>query len=640
MAKNLRIFSPLKKANPSTHPGKRFVALFALFMALLFMSAIVLPGVAAKPPAGISVPVSSPFKNATSVEGDGEHYFGYIPTPPGDYPKLAAPKTLKALPSRVDLSADLPPVGNQGRQGSCVAWATGYYYKTWSEKQEHASWDLTNRWYQFSPSFVYNQINRGFDLGAFFPDAFFLMQEKGAVDIDEMPYNDADWTTQPTPAALEAAKPYRIPSDWGYFWIQWWWGPYNPPNPIESVKAWLASGKVLVMGIPVYFDFPGFRGNPPSPYYDYDDTSGFAGWHAVCVTGYDDNINPGGSDPDHRGGFKMVNSWGESWNGPSKGFLYLSYDFVKRYVREAWSMGDIIPDSPTVTSVNPTAAHIGATVSISGNNFGTKRRGARVTFNGVDASDTTFTNQLITAKVPAGTTSGSLVVYDWEGTASNPIQFTVLPTITSISPTSALPGALVTINGANFGSSQGSSYVSFGTVKATDYVSWSETRIDCRVPAVSPGSVLLSVSRSEGSSNAVPFLVGPVPAPTVSSITPSTGVENTTVSITNIAGTGFHLGAEVRLERTGFVIKATDVVVESAEKITCKFNLAGAPLGKYDLVVRNLDGKEGKLAQGFTVTNICGWGAGASLLLFIGVMGLLGLSGVDGYRKRAQRRAR
>jgi len=597
------------------------------------------PGVAANSPKKEGVRTPYPLASATEVKGDGEHYFGYIPTPPGDYPKLAVPKPLKVLSSRVDLSADLPPVGNQGRQGSCVAWATGYYYKSWSEKQEHTHWDLTNPWYQFSPSFIYNQVNRGFDLGAFFPDAFNLMQVKGAVDIAEMPYNDADWTTQPTPSALEAAKPYRIPQNWGYFWIQWWWGPYNPPNPIDTVKSWLASGKMLVMGIPVYFDFPGFRGNPPSPYYDYDETSGFAGWHAVCVTGYDDNINPGGSDPDHRGGFKMVNSWGESWNGPSRGFLYISYDFVKRFVREAWSMGDLMPDSPSITSVNPGAGRIGATVAISGDNFGTKRRAARVTFNGVEASEATFTNELVTVKVPQGATSGPLVVHDWEGTPSNAFEFTVLPTITSISPTSGSSGSIVSINGSNFGSSQGLSYVSFGTVNATEYVSWSDTRIDCRIPTVSPGGLLVTVTSSAGSSNGVPFLVGPVPAPTVASVTPSTGVENTIVEITNIAGTGFHLGAEVRLERAGMVINATDVTVAAPGKLTCKFNLAGAPLGKYDLIVRNLDGQEGRLLHGFTVTNICGWGAGASLLIFVGAMGLLGLAGADAARRKSRRRS-
>jgi hypothetical protein len=75
------------------------------------------------------------------------------------------------LGDSADLSAQLPPVGDQGAQNSCAAWATGYYYKSWSEKQEHASWDLNNPWYQYSPSFMYNQINDGVDEGANFYDA-------------------------------------------------------------------------------------------------------------------------------------------------------------------------------------------------------------------------------------------------------------------------------------------------------------------------------------------------------------------------------------------------------------------------------------------------------------------------------------
>jgi hypothetical protein len=32
------------------------------------------------------------------------------------------------LPAKIDLAGNLPPIGNQGQEGSCVAWSTGYYY--------------------------------------------------------------------------------------------------------------------------------------------------------------------------------------------------------------------------------------------------------------------------------------------------------------------------------------------------------------------------------------------------------------------------------------------------------------------------------------------------------------------------------
>ena len=37
------------------------------------------------------------------------------------------------LPLSFDLSDHLPAIGNQGAQGSCVGWATGYYLKSLQE---------------------------------------------------------------------------------------------------------------------------------------------------------------------------------------------------------------------------------------------------------------------------------------------------------------------------------------------------------------------------------------------------------------------------------------------------------------------------------------------------------------------------
>jgi hypothetical protein len=443
---------------------------------------------------------------------DSPYRLGLIRTPPGEYRQVETPFSVSSYTASIDLSSQIPPVGDQGRQGSCVAWATGYYYKSWWEKQEHSSWDLTNSWYQFSPSFIYNQINGGKDQGSTFYDAFKLLESKGAVDIAEMPYNQNDYTTQPTSAQLEAAKPYRIPSNWAYFWIRYGQGPFNPPNDIDACKSWLASGKLLVMGIPIYNDFPGFGGTPPEKYYDYNETASLAGGHGVCIVGYDDNVNLDGSDPDHRGGFKMVNSWGVDWNGENRGFIYLSYDFVKRYVWEAWTMQDNAPDSPSITSLSSYSGRVGDTIHIYGNNFGTYRRNARVSFNGVNAQSVSYTNEDITVTIPPGATSGPLIVYDWEGTPTNSVNFTVTtggsaPHISYIDPTSGQVGTTVNINGTSFGSTRGSSYVSFGSVQATDYPSWSDTQVRCRVPSGVSGEVQVTVTTGGGTSNGASFTV-------------------------------------------------------------------------------------------------------------------------------------
>ncbi|PKQ27647.1 MAG: hypothetical protein CVT63_06855 [Candidatus Anoxymicrobium japonicum] len=354
---------------------------------------------------------------------DGKHSLGFKLSAPETAARLRAAGWPRAgagrhLGASVDLTDQLPPVGDQGKQGSCVTWATSYYYKSFSEKQEHTTWDLSRAQYQFSPSFVYNQINGGVDCGATFPDAFDVLQNKGDVDIAEMPYDDGNYTIQPTAAQFEAAKPYRIPADWSYLWLQSEMGPFSCPNDIARTKAWLGEGNLLVMGIPIYSDFPDFGFYPSRAYYDYNGCADLAGGHGVCIVGYNDNINSRGADADHRGGFKMVNSWGSSWNGPNQGFVWLSYDFVKRYVWEAWTMGDIKGDGPCIGGLSASSGEVGSAIDITGNNFGAKRREARVTFNGTVAAQATFTNKKVTVTVPRGATSGQVVVYDWEGTAS------------------------------------------------------------------------------------------------------------------------------------------------------------------------------------------------------------------------------
>jgi len=427
----------------------------------------------------------------TAEQGDGTHHLGFHLAPPAAYATAPAPggSNTFGLGVSVDLSGQLPPIGNQGSQGSCVAWATSYYYKTWSEKQEHAAWSLTSTQDQFSPSFVYNQINGGADNGSSFTGAFNLLQTKGDVDIAEFPYNQGNWTNQPSAAQLEAAKAYRIPSGWYSFWNQSSDGPFSAPNSLDNAKAWLASGKMLVMGIPVYDDFPNYGGNPKSAYYDYNGSAAMAGGHGVCIVGYDDNANPGGADADHKGGFKMVNSWGSSWN--NNGFVYLSYDFVKRYVWEAWTMGDNSPDTPSISSLSAGSGGVGTTVLINGKNFGALRRNAKVTFNGTAATDVSFTDAKVTAKVPAGATTGSVKVYDWEGTASNGVTFTVsgsplsTPSVSSASPaTGENTGAVaLSVLGSAFVSGCQVTLARTGsaTIGATGESFVSSGRVDCSV---------------------------------------------------------------------------------------------------------------------------------------------------------------
>ncbi|HIH03028.1 MAG TPA: PKD domain-containing protein [Methanoregulaceae archaeon] len=100
-------------------------------------------------------------------------------------------------------------------------------------------------------------------------------------------------------------------------------------------------------------------------------------------------------------------------------------------------------------------------------------------------------------------------------------------------------------------------------------------------------------------------LITAIPPPTITSVTPNTGTQGSTIAVTNLAGTGFQSGATVKLRRTGYLdIVGTSVGVVSSTKITCQFTLPSTvATGTWNVVVTNPSGQSGTLTNGFTVSS-------------------------------------
>jgi len=93
---------------------------------------------------------------------------------------------------------------------------------------------------------------------------------------------------------------------------------------------------------------------------------------------------------------------------------------------------------------------------------------------------------------------------------------------------------------------------------------------------------------------------------TITSITPSSGYNNSAVSITNLAGTGFATGASVVLFMSGQSnVSGTSVSVVSASQINCIFDITGKPAGTWTVIVTNPDGRSGSYS-GFLIKNPAG----------------------------------
>jgi len=90
-----------------------------------------------------------------------------------------------------------------------------------------------------------------------------------------------------------------------------------------------------------------------------------------------------------------------------------------------------------------------------------------------------------------------------------------VPSITSFTPTTKVPESSVAITGNNFGATQGTSTIKFGTTTAS-VTSWNTTQIVATVPTLLPGSYAISVTTIGGTANSsAQFIVPECVKPTI-----------------------------------------------------------------------------------------------------------------------------
>jgi uncharacterized protein (TIGR03437 family) len=178
-----------------------------------------------------------------------------------------------------------------------------------------------------------------------------------------------------------------------------------------------------------------------------------------------------------------------------------------------YSTGAPLP--PSISLFSPTSGLAGASVTITGANFG---GASSVKFNG--ASATTFTvNSVtqITATVPTGATTGKISVTTGGGTATSAADFIVTtspsaPTIISFTPTSGSVGTGVSITGTNF---SGVSSVKFNTTSATTFTVNSATQITATVPTGATTGKISVTTGGGTATSAADFTVTPAGTTTV-----------------------------------------------------------------------------------------------------------------------------
>lgn len=259
-----------------------------------------------------------------------EDFMGCL-EPPAEAPSVppqavaAAPR----LPEKANLIPRMPPIRDQGRRGTCVAFAcaavreflTGIADEDLSEQflywacKEHDGYPGVGTW-----------LHVGID----------RLLEDGICPEETWPYNPApidgnEGQGPPPPGAVTAAREYRLAE--AFCLVR----RPDPPMPVQPFKAYLGgeAPRPIAMAVPLFDSFfnqsTRRTGRVIMPLPGED----IRGGHAMCMVGYQDDASvPGG------GFFLVRNSWGEGWGyacDVGAGHALIPYEYISAYCWEGYT---------------------------------------------------------------------------------------------------------------------------------------------------------------------------------------------------------------------------------------------------------------------------------------------------------------
>lgn len=232
------------------------------------------------------------------------------------YEKVIAPKAKPQrlarrgeLPSKVDGRKFCTPIGDQGKLGSCTAWAMGRGLTEYLEKQAgKPSVSLSPLFLYYQERVLRGSVNQ--DSGATITDGMQVLDETGIAEESTWPYDILQFKVKPAADAYETAAKHKVTTAKNLYGF-------------DDVKTALAAGQPVAFGFNVYENIRGVKADGLLP--ARKPTDRMLGGHAVLAVGYDDE--------------KQVvivrNSWGTKW--ADGGYFYFPYDEFKKTSRDFWT---------------------------------------------------------------------------------------------------------------------------------------------------------------------------------------------------------------------------------------------------------------------------------------------------------------
>jgi len=230
--------------------------------------------------------------------------YGWNPDLPDHRDQLySAPvAALRAMAPKVDLTAQCPPVYDQGQLGSCTANSIGAAVEFELLKQRLPDFMPSRLFIYYNERAMEGTVST--DSGAQIRDGIKSVAQQGVCPEPLWPYVIAKFKNSPPKPCYAEALKHKV-------------SLYQRLVPtLNQLKGCLASGYPFVFGFTVYdsFESPAVAktGHAPMPV----PAEKVIGGHAVMAVGFDDS----------KQWFIVRNSWGPTWG--MKGYFTLPYAYL------------------------------------------------------------------------------------------------------------------------------------------------------------------------------------------------------------------------------------------------------------------------------------------------------------------------
>lgn len=231
------------------------------------------------------------------------------------------------IPIKVDYSSKMSPVKDQGDEGTCVGFASVTGMKEYQEQLDYGNP------ISLSPRYVYHECKKIDGMpdveGTAVRAAMKVLKNKGVCQESFWPYQPHQKNRPKKGAASDAKKFCEL--------------SYARILNLDELRMSLASIGPCVIGAEVFDGMMDTTtGVVPMPRKGERSVGG----HAVCPVGYDGK----------KEFIKFKNSWSSSWG--DKGYGYLPYHYIGKYMMDAWSTVDI--DDPNPLTIKAVMGYVSA----------------------------------------------------------------------------------------------------------------------------------------------------------------------------------------------------------------------------------------------------------------------------------------